>query len=149
MNKQLRLFCITEFSKFEQELLTSWQIDPDELKSISPSLKSLHKSYLGFATLCSMVTTENKRSSYIASAPEACLLSIVMMTKGLENPSHVMMRQCIELTLKHIYFSTHPVEYKWSQERIDYREINFQFLLGYIRKCDETDIIDTKESFVK
>src|SRR5207249_6097358 len=57
--------------------------------------------------------------------------------KGLENSAFVLLRQSIELVLKHIYFSTHPIEFGWSLRREDYREISFQFLLEYVRKTDE------------
>lgn len=148
MNKELRKFCITEFVNFENELANSWSIERSKLSKMAEHLKRAHKSYLAFATLCHTITLENERSSYIKSAPEACLLSLAMITKGLENSSHVMMRQCIELTLKNIYFFNHPVEYKWSQNRINYREINFQFLLDYLRKSDEMDLYEKKEDLI-
>ena len=111
-------------------------------------IKSAYKRYLAFATLCYILASDDARSSYIKSAAEAYLLSLVMIAKGLENPAHVLMRQSLEMSLKHIYFSTHPVEYKWAQNKINYREVNFQFLLDYLRKSDELDIYKSKDLLI-
>ena len=149
MNKELTKFCDAQYREFESELRTSWGIEARTIGLISDKLKFAYRKYLSFATLCSVLSIDEERSSYIKSAPEAYLLSLVMIAKGLENPAHVLMRQSIEMSLKHIYFSTHPVEYNWSQTRINYREINFQFLLDYLRKTDDLDGFSTKEGMVQ
>jgi hypothetical protein len=60
-----------------------------------------------------------------------------MAIKGLENPACVLLRQDIELVLRHVYFRTHPTEHAWASTRDDYRELSFRFLLGYLQRTDE------------
>ena len=60
-----------------------------------------------------------------------------MAVKGLDNPTFVLLRQTIELALKHIFFSTHPVEYRWASKRLDYKELTFQNLIEYLIRTEE------------
>ena len=63
---------------------------------------------------------------------EAGQLTLIMGMKGLENTWCVLLRQSIELALKHIYFASHPVEYQWALSREDYRDLTFQSLLELV-----------------
>ncbi len=83
-----------------------------------------------------------KRNEYIYGLIEAGYLSIILTLKGVENPSCVLLRQSIELVLKHIYFSNHPVEYEWAQSREGFRDITFQYLIEYLGRCDERKNLD-------
>jgi len=62
---------------------------------------------------------------------------MVLALKGLDNPSCVLLRQSIELALKHVYFLTHPTEHAWATTREGYRALTFQHLIEYVRKTDE------------
>lgn len=137
MNKELQKFCRDQFLQFREHLFNQWGFQGQAFSGIESDLKSLHKQHLGLSTLCFALTDQNDRGVYLAAVPEATELAMILTAKGLCNSAYVLMRQCIELTLKHIYFSTHPVEFQWSQTREGYREIGFQFLLDYLRKTDE------------
>lgn len=137
MSRELQQFAKSQFAELILDLEKGWGVPAKVVGAIEPQLRGLHKRYLGFANLASVVGDGAIRADYIRAIPEVSYLSLVLILKGLENPSFVLMRQSIELVLKHIYFSTHPVEYSWSATRLGYREISFQFLLEYLRKTDE------------
>jgi hypothetical protein len=137
VNKELQVFCQKRFAEFKQHTIDCWGIAAPMFASVEKDLKSLHKQHFGLTTLCAMLSDGNDRGIYLASVPEVTELAIILTLKGLSNSSYVLMRQCIELALKHIFFSTHPVEFHWSQTREGYKEIGFQFLLDYLRKTDE------------
>lgn len=141
MNKELLQFCRTEFEGFRSHLQSSWAVSEETAKHLDANLRNMHKRYLGFSCVCAVLSDGAERSSYLRAAPEACHLSLVLTVKGLENPAYVLMRQCIELVFKHIYFATHPVEYSWLANRVAYREINFQYILDYIRKTEALSIL--------
>ena len=44
------------------------------------------------------------------------------------------LRRCIELTLKHIYYCDHPVEYLWDIESNTFDEITIKDLLQYLKQ---------------
>lgn len=69
--------------------------------------------------------------------PDPICCVIALAVKGLENPACVLLRQCVELVLKHIYFTSHPVEYGWARLRNDYREQSFQYLIEYLSRTNE------------
>ena len=92
---------------------------------------------MSLACLSTVIGYRSKRNEYIEGVVETANLSLILAVKGIENQTCVLLRQTIELVFKHIYFSTHPVEYSWVQSRDNIREINFQFILEYIRKTDE------------
>lgn len=137
MSRELQQFTRTQYAEFGEDLSKGWGVPPNVIASVDSQIKSLHKRYLGLANLATVLGQSGQRADYINAIPEVGYLSLVLILKGLENPSFVLMRQTIELVLKHIYFSTHPVEYSWSATRLSYREITFQFLLDYLRKSDE------------
>jgi hypothetical protein len=137
VNKELQIFFQKQFGVFKQHTIDCWGIPAASFAVLEKDLKGLHKQHLGLTTLCAILVDGNERGIYLASVSEVAELAIILTAKGLCNSSYVLMRQCIELTLKHIYFFTHPVEFNWTQTREGYREIGFQFLLEYLSKTDE------------
>jgi hypothetical protein len=137
MTNELKAYIKSCFTEFSEDLKQGWGVPPDVIKAVDSQLRGLHKRYLGLAVLATVLGDGQPRADYVAAVPEVTHLSMVLILKGLENPAFVLMRQSIELILKHIYFAHHPVEHSWSAKRIGYREISFQFLLDYLRKTDE------------
>lgn len=137
MNKELIVFCRKSYAEFEDKLGSTWGFEAEQIAKLPGIVRKAHKAHLSHSSLCAILGAASERNSHIGAAPETSLLALVLSGKGMMNPACVLLRQCIELTLKHIYFSTHPVEYSWSETRIGYREITHQFLLDYISKTDE------------
>jgi hypothetical protein len=108
------------------------------LAAVEAVLRTVHRRYLGLACFGTILSQGGARKDYIKGLSEVSYLALVLAAKGLENPSSVLLRQSIELVLKHVYFATHPVEFSWSSTRESYREITFQSLLEYMRKTDES-----------
>jgi hypothetical protein len=133
-------FYKTEYSLFLSRLRKEWHISA-ESSSLGTILRPLYKRYLGLSCISSIVGNGLKRNEYILGIPEASFCSIILALRGLENPSSVLLRQSIELTLKHIYFSSHPVEYQWANISTDYKEPTCQFLLEYLSKTIECKTI--------
>lgn len=84
------------------------------------------------------------RGEYARAIPETGYISLVMLAKGLENSAYVLLRQCIELALKHVYFSTHPVEYSWTQDSPGYREVTYHLLTEYVRKLGPEAVLGVR-----
>ena len=137
MGTTLEKFYKYQLTDFKKILNTGWSVGGAYIKTIEPRLKPIHKRYLSLACLSTVIGYRSQRNEYVEGVVETAHLSLIMAIKGIENPTCVLLRQTIELVLKHIYFSTHHVEYAWVQSRENFREINFQLLLEYIRKTDE------------
>jgi len=148
MSTTLSDFHKEQYDIFRNNLTSIWAIDESKLTEWAPNLKPIHKKFLSFACAASIVGHRMKRNEYVVSAVEAGNLSIVLSLKGLQNPAFVLLRQSIELILKHIYFLQHPVEYSWAQSRIDYKELSFQFLLKYLKRTDEYMLLSNNQQFV-
>lgn len=137
MNRELSRFCKEQYEYFSQSLINQWAVDQKHVKKFEAQLKPIFKRYLSLSCAATVIGHRAKRNDYIEVVVEVSLLCMILAIKGLENPSCVLLRQSIELVLKHIYFSTHPVEYEWSQSRIGYRELTFQKLHEYICRTEE------------
>jgi hypothetical protein len=81
----------------------------------------------------------------VLAIPEAAYLAIILALRDLQNTSSVLLRQGIELVLKHIFFATHPTEYRWAQRRDGYRELGFQYLIDYLNRTDELHLFSGSE----
>lgn len=138
MSRESSLFYRRRFQEYRADLVTSWAVRENTIAPVETILRSIHRRYLGFACLTTVLAQNALRNDYVKALPEVSYLSTVLAVKGLDNPSSVLLRQSIELALKHIYFTTHPTEFGWSLNRTSYREISFQFLIEYIRKTDES-----------
>ncbi len=137
MNKKLLDFRKEQYSDFITILNEKWAVKPVTYKKFEPLVKTIFYRFLSLGCLATVIGYRSKRNEYIEGVVEASYLSIIFTLKGLENPTCVLLRQSIELVLKHIYFSQHLVEYDWVKSRDGYREINFQYLLEYLRKTNE------------
>lgn len=133
----LQRFLRDEYAHFRDHLASAWAVGSKDLEALDASMKPLHKRYLALACAATVVARRTKRNEYAEGVVEASHLALVLAAKGLENPSSVLLRQCIELVLKHIYFASHPVEHSWASAREDYRDLSFQKLLEYVRRTDE------------
>ena len=136
MSRTLSDFQKEEYARFRRLLVETWGVDERRLRRLESDLKPVHKRCLSLCCAATVVSYRTRRSEHAKGIAEAAHLALVMAVKGLENPSCVLLRQIIELFLKHIYFSSHPTEYKWAQTRIDYKDLTFQFLLEYLRRTD-------------
>lgn len=141
MSKTLQLFQKEEYDKFKKSLLSDWSIEDPKLTSWEQKIKPIHKHYLSLACAATIVGQRINHKEYSHSIVEASHMSIVLTLKGLKNPAYVLLRQIIELSLKHIYFLSHPVEYSWTINRLDYRDLTFQGLLEYLGRTDQHKLI--------
>jgi len=137
MNRILQNFCRDAYHDFENELMSNWAVDTSKLANFAPVTKAIHKRQLSLACVATITGLRVPRNDYAKELVEASYLSLILAIKGLENCACVLLRQSIELSLKHIYFATHPVEYGWVAVREGYREPSFQALLEYVKKTDE------------
>lgn len=138
MNRILSRFCDDQFAAFKKDLIGDWGVEAKTIDALAAELKPIHKQQLALACLATAIGRHAVRGDYISSISEVSYLALVLAAKGNENSAYVLLRQLIELVLKHVFFSTHPVEYGWAATREGYREVTFQFLLDYLRKTDES-----------
>jgi hypothetical protein len=120
-----------EYSAFKTRLFDEWAVNVDKAPAIDEIAKRLHKHYLSIACSSRILGERSKRNEYILGIPEAAYVAMIVALRGMRNPASVLLRQCIELALKHVYFSSHPIEYEWTLCSIDYKELTFQFLIDY------------------
>lgn len=137
MNRILTQFHRDQYNHFKQQLVSSWGVNQRHIDKLDTQLKPIHKRYLSLACAATVIGHGARRNEYIEGVVEANYLCLVLAIKGLDNPSCVLLRQSIELVLKHIYFATHPVEYTWAQSREDYQDLTFQNLLQYQGRTEE------------
>lgn len=142
MSRPLTKFIQEQYTQFSQNLISSWAIDKQQFEQFESELKLIHKRYLSLACAATIIGYRAKRNEYVQGVVEVSYLSLILTLKGLENPVCVLLRQSIELVLKHIYFSTHPVEYEWTCSREGYRDLTFQSLLEYITRTNEGQKLD-------
>ncbi len=136
MSRSLTQFQKDRLKEFSIDIQSNWGGSAEICNT--PNIVRIHKRYLAVACLASLLIQRKKqRNEYAKALPEVTFLTTVMATKGLESPAFVLLRQSIELCLKQIYFSTHPVEYAWSAHKDGYREISFQFLMENLKKTEE------------
>lgn len=137
MSKTLANFYSEQFSRLEHDLQSNWGVDPAALKELSADLKGIHRKCLSLACIATVAGARAKRSEYIKEVVDTTYLAVVLAVKGLKNASNVLLRQSIELVLKHVYFMTHPVEYAWAASRDAYKDLTFQSLLSYMGRTEE------------
>jgi hypothetical protein len=137
MTRTLPAFLSDEYNRFRSLAINEWNVDEGYLASIEHLLKPIHKRYLSLACAATIAGYRAQRNEYAEGIVEVGNLCLVLTLKGLENPSCVLLRQSIELVLKHIFFSSHPTEYQWAQSRVDYKDLTFQGLVEYIGRTDE------------
>jgi hypothetical protein len=143
MSKTLAKFLEEEYDKFRGHVASRWAIDKGYLDQFDSELKPLHKRFLSVACAATVAGNRAKRNEYVEGAIEAGHLCMVLALKGLENSSCVLLRQSIELILKHIYFSKHPVEYEWVTSHEGYRDLTFQKVLDYLLITPEHEGIES------
>ncbi len=131
MSKPLDEFVKIRYSEFSEAVVDNWGIDKKELLKVEGEFKQIFKRYLSLGCIATLVGERRSRNEYVESLIEASQLCLVLGLKGLENGCCVILRQSIELVLKHIYFSTHPVEYEWVTFHEGYRDLTFQKLLDF------------------
>jgi hypothetical protein len=148
MTKPLSEFCKDEYEGFVADLRDIWSVSQVTIQSLSAELKPMHRKFLSLACIATITAQGAARNEYLLELVEASHLSMILAVKGIENPCYVLLRQTIELLLKHIYFSSHSVEYGWAQSREDYRDLTYQFLLGYLRRTDEISTVQDPKSIV-
>jgi hypothetical protein len=148
MTRILSDLCKSEYEDFVAELRKNWSVPQTTVKQLHSQIKQIHRSYLSLACAATVTAHRASRNEYLTGLVEANYLSMVLAIKGVENPCCVLLRQSIELLLKHIYFSTHPVEYTWAKSRESYRDLTYQFLLEYLRRTDEISKITNPKSVV-
>jgi hypothetical protein len=137
MSTILQTFCQDTYSQFEADLISKWAVDPSDLAKFASIVKGMHRRQLSLGCMATIAGLRAPRNEYAAELVEATYLSIMLAVKGLENCACVLVRQTIELGLKHIYFAEHPVEYGWVATREGYREPNFHALLEYVKRTSE------------
>ena len=142
MSKPLDQFIESHYSQFIKAISVTWGIEEKQLSKVAAELKPIFKRYLSLACIATLVGGRRSRNEYIGNVIEASHLSLVLGLKGYENPCCVMLRQSIELVLKHIYFVTHPVEYEWVTSHEGYRELTFQKLLEFWIITPEYRVLD-------
>lgn len=137
MSRALTKFVNDEYGLFRRELIDSWSVSRSKIAPLDPILKRIHKKYLSLACAATIVGRRTRGKDYLHALIEVAYLSQALALKGLENPVFVLLRQSTELALKYIYFSFHPVEHYWTLTREDYKDLNFQILLEFVRRTDE------------
>lgn len=138
MDKLLQEFLKRECVDFERELQAHWGVGSRFFQSNRPTFRDVYKRYLSLACTASVVSRRRKAGAeYAGNLVECGYLSLVLAVKGAENPAFVLLRQSIELVLKLIYFTFHPVEYTWVCSREGTREPTYASLLEFIRQTDE------------
>jgi hypothetical protein len=141
MSNTLNGFVRDEFKGFCEHAAGHWNVSVSCLGSVAPLLRPIHIQYLALACAATVAGQRAPRNDYAEGVIEVGQLSILLALKGLENPSQVLVRQSIEMVLKHLFFITHPIEYSWAQTRPDYRDLSFQALLEYVRRSEEYRIL--------
>jgi hypothetical protein len=131
MSKPLDEFVKIRYLEFSEAVVDNWGINKKELLKVGAEFKPIFKRYLSLGCAATLVGERKSRNEYVQGLIEAGQLCLVLGLKGLENACCVILRQSIELVLKHIYFSTHPVEYEWVTFHEGYRDLTFQKLLDF------------------
>ena len=147
MSKPLNQFIESQYSQFIKAITIAWAIDEKQLSKNHSKLKPIFKRYLSLACIVTLVGGKRPWNEYVNNLIEASHLSLVLGLKGYENPCCVMLRQSIELVLKHIYFVTHPVEYEWVNSHEGYRDLTFQKLLEFWIITPEYQVLDADKFF--
>jgi len=145
MTSPVTRFCTQDFQRLKDQLVRRWAVDPKDIAAVEPKLKVLHKSYLSLACTATIMGLRKKPNEHIQGVVECCYLCVVLATKGAENVCFVLLRQSLELVLKHLFFACHPVEYEWASTREGYRELGFAALVSFFSRTDECAGLDPDE----
>jgi len=131
----------SEFDRLLKQLEANWAIKNVNSLSFLSDLRGLHKKHLALCCAVEILKGRDRKSVFLRQIPENSFLAFVFAVKGMQNPCCVQLRQMIELVLKHIYFSTHPVEYGWISTEEGLREYGFQMLIEYARRLEWAKMI--------
>lgn len=141
MNRVNRRFISSEYGVFAAHVQTHWACAGGLWQAHEPITKGIYRRYLGLSCIAQILTEASMRNAYVRALPEAAYLGIVLALRSCQSTCSVVLRQTIELALRHIYFETHPVEYSWAQKRDGYREMDFVALMEYLKKTDEVEAL--------
>lgn len=144
-NVLLTKFQRSRFEDFVLYIKDDWAVLDSEIALFESQLRSVFRIFLALACIATISGYGRRRQEYVLSVVDVAQLAIVHAAKGLDNTTNVLLRQGIELSLKHVYFLTHPVEYGWVNTRDDFKELGFQWLLDYTRKTEELRSFDQSE----
>lgn len=112
------------------------QLSSNELSHSERDLKRIFKSTIGFSCLSTnILPIEIQSFAGVLNEGSLCLNHLFF--QGFFTSGFALLRTIFETHLKVIYFSNHPVELKWTMERVGYKEINYSFLFEYLFKTDE------------
>ena len=117
MNRSQQQFYKEQFELFLNCLTAEWGVGRAFILKSEERLKAIQKRYLSLACAATIIGNRSTRNEYSIGLIESSNLAMVLASKGVENTAGVLLRQTIEHTYKHIFFSTHPVEYSWAQNR--------------------------------
>lgn len=148
MKKLIKKALADQRIAFIEDLTTRWGIHQDVIAARSNEIRHIFDQFLSLSCAATVLSNNRPRATYLKALPEAAYLSMVMAFKGARNTCAVLNRQAIELVLKDIYFSTHPIEYNWTQKKTGYRELTFQSLIDYLKNMEECDLIPSGAEFV-
>ena len=96
-NRALVTFQSEEYARLKGKLFREWSIDLSKTPRIEALAKGLYRYYLSLSCCSVVVGGRLKHNEYVGGIPEAAYVGIVVALRGLENPSSVLLRQCIEL----------------------------------------------------
>jgi len=137
MTSSLAAFRAECFRQLERSLTYDWAIRRQLIGRVGPMLEHTHRTALGLCCAATILGARSPRGEFAMAVPEAAHLSLVLSLKGQGNAAHVLLRQTIELAMKHIYYANHPVEYTWVDDAEWARGLTFQKLLEYLRRTPE------------
>ncbi len=137
MSRILQAFYQETYADLENDLVVNWAVGAKGLAVLASVLKGIQRKQLSLACAATVTGLKSARNEYAEGIVQTSYLSVVLALRGMENSACVLVRQTIELSLKHIYFATHPVEYGWTVDRENYRELSFQALIDYVKKTSE------------
>lgn len=149
MNAETRLRLATAADARLTAIVSDWNIDGTSTAAVQADIKHLTKVLTSCSCLIECLDEKFERGEYLRQIPETLWLSLILTLKGHDNSAHVSLRQSIELFLKHIYFHTHPTEYRWVKRDDTIKEYGFQFLRDYIEKLDEFDNFDAMKPCIQ
>ena len=130
-----------EYDVFAEHLHTHWGCATDLWQAHEPTIKGIYRRYLALSCVAQILSDGSKRNAYVRALPEAGYLAMVLALRSCQSACSVLLRQTIELSLRHIYFDTHPVEYSWVQKRDGYRDLDFVGVMEYLKKTDEIELL--------
>jgi hypothetical protein len=149
MSRTLSQFQSSQYDLFVRDAASEWNIPIDFLERSRSKLFPIFKRYLSLACAATVSGHGAARNEYSQGVVEGAYLAMMLALKGLENPSCFIVRQVIELTLKHIYYQTHSVEHGWVQRNDSYKGFGFQQLIDYLGHTNEISSASIRKAVVE